>query len=108
VSSSSNESERKQTAEVGDEAMPLAVDAKVIFLGGIFLILFLVALYAVADSRSTAYFFTSFQEAGAWTIRNALSLPASQFHLEAQRTMELSDWLVVEIVADSQRNPLAC
>jgi predicted PurR-regulated permease PerM len=49
VSSSSNESERKETAEVGEEAMPLPVDAKVIFLGGIFFILFLTALYAVAD-----------------------------------------------------------
>jgi predicted PurR-regulated permease PerM len=49
VSSSSNESERKETAEVGEEAMPLPVDAKVIFLGGIFFILFLAALYAVAD-----------------------------------------------------------
>jgi predicted PurR-regulated permease PerM len=49
VSSSSNESERKETAELGEEAMPLPVDAKVIFLGGIFVILFLAALYAVAD-----------------------------------------------------------
>jgi hypothetical protein len=37
-----------------------------------------------------------------------LSVPASQFHQEGQWTMELSDWLVVEMVADSQRNPLAC
>ena len=49
MSSSSNESERKETAEVGEEAMPLPVDAKVIFLGDIFFILFLTALYAVAD-----------------------------------------------------------
>jgi predicted PurR-regulated permease PerM len=49
VSSSSKESERKQTAEVGEEAMPLPADAKVIFLGGIFFLLFLAALYAVAD-----------------------------------------------------------
>jgi predicted PurR-regulated permease PerM len=49
VSSSSNEWERKQNAEVGDEAMPLPVDAEVIFLGGILFLLFLAALYAVAD-----------------------------------------------------------
>jgi predicted PurR-regulated permease PerM len=49
VSSSSNESERKQTAEVGEEAMPLPAYAKVIFLGGIFFLLFLAALYTVAD-----------------------------------------------------------
>ena len=45
--SSSNELGRKQTAEVEDEAIQRPVDAKVIFLGGIFLILFLAALYAV-------------------------------------------------------------
>jgi predicted PurR-regulated permease PerM len=49
VSPSSNESERRQTAEVGEEEMPLPVDAKVIFLGGIFFILFLAALYTAAD-----------------------------------------------------------
>jgi predicted PurR-regulated permease PerM len=49
VSSSSNESERKQTAEVGEEAMSVPVDAKVIFLGGIFFVIFLAALYVVAD-----------------------------------------------------------
>jgi hypothetical protein len=49
LSSSSNESERKETAEIGEETMPLPVDAKVIFLGGIFFILFLAALYALAD-----------------------------------------------------------
>ena len=49
MSPSSNEPERKQTAEVGEEAMPLPVDAKVIFLGGIFFLLFLAALYTAAD-----------------------------------------------------------
>jgi predicted PurR-regulated permease PerM len=49
VSSSSNESERKRNAEVGDEAMPLPVDAEVILLGGRLFLLFLAALYAVAD-----------------------------------------------------------
>jgi hypothetical protein len=68
------------------------------FLGGIFLILFLAALYAVADSRSTLH---RFNKASNWTIRNALSVPASQFHLNGQWTMELSNWLVVELVADS-------
>ena len=46
--------------------------------GGIFLILFLAALYAVADARSTLH---RFNKASNWTIRNALSVPASQFHL---------------------------
>jgi predicted PurR-regulated permease PerM len=49
VSSSSSESEHKQTAGVGEEAMPVPEDAKVIFLGGIFFVLFLAALYVVAD-----------------------------------------------------------
>ena len=47
--SSSKESERKQTAEAGEEAMSLPGDAKVIFLGGIFFVIFLAALYVVAD-----------------------------------------------------------
>ena len=51
-----------------------------IFLGGTLLILFLAALYAVADLPSTLH---RFNKASTWTIRNALSVPASQFHLDA-------------------------
>jgi hypothetical protein len=36
------------------------------------------------------------------------SVPASQIYLEGHLTMELSNLLVVELVADLQRNPLAC
>jgi hypothetical protein len=71
VSSSSNESERKRIAEVEDEAIPLPSDAKVTFLGGIFVILFLAALYAVADSRSNLH---RFNKTSIWTIRSALLL----------------------------------
>lgn len=49
MSSSSNDTERKEAADVAEEAMPLPVDAKIILLGGIFFILFLAALYVVAD-----------------------------------------------------------
>jgi predicted PurR-regulated permease PerM len=46
---SPNDPQRAGIAEVGEEAMPLPVDVKVAYLGGIFLILLLAALYAVAE-----------------------------------------------------------
>ena len=46
---STNDPERAEMAEVGEEAMPLPVDAKTIYLGGIFFILLLAALYEVAE-----------------------------------------------------------
>ena len=46
---STNDPERAERAEVGEEAMPLPVDAKVIYLAGIFFILLLAALYEAAE-----------------------------------------------------------
>jgi len=46
---STNGPERAHPAEDGEEAMPLPADPKIIFLGGMFLILFLAALYAAAE-----------------------------------------------------------
>lgn len=46
---SSNGPERGRLAEDAEEAMPLPADPKVIFLGGIFFILLLAALYTVAE-----------------------------------------------------------
>jgi predicted PurR-regulated permease PerM len=46
---STNDPERAEMAEVGEEAMPLPVDAKVVYLGGIFFILLLAALYEAAE-----------------------------------------------------------
>jgi hypothetical protein len=46
---STNDPERAEMAEAGEEAMPLPVDAKVIYLGGIFFILLLAALYEAAE-----------------------------------------------------------
>lgn len=54
MSPSSNEPERKQTAEVGEEAMPLPVDAKVIFLGGIFFLLFLAACLTFSSASNSS------------------------------------------------------
>jgi len=47
--SSSNTPERAQPSDGDDEAMPLPADIKVIYLGGIFLILALASLYVVAE-----------------------------------------------------------
>lgn len=47
--SSANDPERPEPAEDADEAMPLPADPRVIFLGGIFFILFLTALYLAAE-----------------------------------------------------------
>lgn len=46
---STNGPERAHPAEDGEEAMPLPADSKVIFLGGMFFILLLAALYAAAE-----------------------------------------------------------
>jgi len=47
--SSSNRQERAHVGEGEEEAMPLPADPKVIFLGGIFLVLLLAALYITAE-----------------------------------------------------------
>ena len=47
--SSANEPDRLHPVEDEEEAMPLPADAKIIFLGGIFLILLLAALYTAAE-----------------------------------------------------------
>jgi len=46
---SSDEPERRELDQSGEEAMPLPAGAEVIFLGGIFLILLLAAVYAAAE-----------------------------------------------------------
>lgn len=46
---SSNATQRANLAKGAEEAMPLPADAKVFFLGGIFFILLLAALYAAAE-----------------------------------------------------------
>jgi predicted PurR-regulated permease PerM len=46
---STNDPERAEMTEVGEEAMPLPVDAKVVYLAGIFFILLLAALYEAAE-----------------------------------------------------------
>jgi len=46
---SPNDPQRAEIAEVGEEAIPLPADTKVVYLGGIFFILLLAALYAVAE-----------------------------------------------------------
>ena len=49
LSSSSTEPDGARLAEGSEEAMPLPADAKVYFLGGIFFILFLAAVYVAAE-----------------------------------------------------------
>lgn len=46
---SSDEPQQRELDQSGEEAMPLPADAEVIFLGGIFLILLLAAVYAAAE-----------------------------------------------------------
>jgi predicted PurR-regulated permease PerM len=46
---STNDPEHAEMAEVGEEAMPLPIDAKVMYLAGIFFILSLAALYEAAE-----------------------------------------------------------
>jgi len=44
-----NDPERPEPAENADEAMPLPADPRIIFLGGIFFVLLLTALYLAAE-----------------------------------------------------------